>query len=133
MSCQEPGLGFEIWIDNACVLDLVDLGQTQEFEHIMSDMPGNHELRFVLKNKNSQHTSLDQHGNIIKDNCVDIQDLCFDGIQVDNIFHNLACYQHDFNGTGNTVQDKFYGVMGCNGTVTLKFSTPVYVWVLEHL
>ncbi len=126
-------MGVEIWIDDHCVLDLESLDQAHEFEHVMSDMPGDHELKFVLKNKNSDHTSVDQHGNIIKDNCLEIQDLAFDGILIENIFHNLACYQHDFNGTGNAVQDKFYGIMGCNGSVKLKFSTPVYVWVLEHL
>jgi len=45
----------------------------------------------------------------------------------------LAQYQHDFNGTGNPTIDKFYGEMGCNGTVSLKFTTPIYLWLLENM
>jgi hypothetical protein len=44
-----------------------------------------------------------------------------------------AVYTHDFNGTQQEIQDEFYSEMGCNGTVSLKFSTPIYLWLLEHM
>ena len=27
----------------------------------------------------------------------------------------------------------FFGNMGCNGYVSLKFATPIYLWLLEHM
>jgi hypothetical protein len=44
-----------------------------------------------------------------------------------------AMYTHNFNSTGPSTQDKFYGELGCNGTVTVKFNTPIYLWLLEHM
>ena len=37
----------------------------------------------------------------------------------------------EINGTQESVDDDFFGTMGCNGTVRLKFSSPVYLWLLE--
>jgi hypothetical protein len=44
-----------------------------------------------------------------------------------------ATYTHNFNGAGAETQEKFYGEIGCNGIVSLKFSTPIYLWLLEHM
>jgi hypothetical protein len=38
-----------------------------------------------------------------------------------------------FNGTSEVTEDKFYSELGCNGTVSLKFTTPMYLWLLEHM
>ena len=50
-----------------------------------------------------------------------------------NMFVEQAVYTHDFNGTSKATENKFYGELGCNGTVSLKFSTPMYLWLLEHM
>ena len=42
-------------------------------------------------------------------------------------------FQHDFNGTQPEIKDTFFGEMGCNGTVSLRFTTPIYLWLLEHM
>jgi hypothetical protein len=50
------------------------------------------------------------------------------------MFSEQAEYHHDCNGTAQQViLDKFYREMGCNGTVSLKFTTPVYLWLLENM
>ena len=59
--------------------------------------------------------------------------LAFDEIELKQIFIDHAVYTHNFNGTQTEIQDKFYGEMGCNGTVSFKFTTPVYLWLLENL
>jgi hypothetical protein len=51
---------------------------------------------------------------------------------IDHTIDQLV-YEHNANGTGPLVQDKFYGEMGCNGTVTLEFSSPTYLWLLEQM
>jgi len=126
-------LGMEIWIDDQMVLNQIAVTDNVAFCHDMPDDDGEHELRFVLKNKTNEYTTIDDAGNIIKDACLTISDLMFDEIQLGYMFTELATYTHDFNGTGKQTQDKFYGTMGCNGTVSLKFTTPVYLWLLEHI
>jgi hypothetical protein len=92
-----------------------------------------HELRLVLKNKKTEHTKIDEHGNIMADARLQITDVAFDEIRLGNMFSQQAVYTHDFNGTGKATVDKFYGELGCNGTVKLKFTTPMYLWLLEHM
>lgn len=92
-----------------------------------------HELRFVMKNKTQEHTTVDEHGSIVKDARLTISNVTFDEIPLEQIFFEQAVYTHDFNGTQAETTNKFYGEMGCNGTVSLKFSTPIYLWLLEHM
>ena len=126
-------LGLEIWLDQHKLFDKDCVDQTYQVEHEISDNDGDHELRFVLKHKQSDHTRVDLEGNILSDATVTVSDIRFDGIDCQYLTTNLAEYQHDFNGTGDPTIDKFYGEMGCNGTVSLKFTTPIYLWLLENL
>jgi hypothetical protein len=126
-------MGMEIWLDNHKLFDQDHVDHACPVEYEMSDDDGDHELRFVLKNKRSAHTQVDADGNIVSDATVIVSDIRFDDIDCQYLTVKLAEYQHDFNGTGTPTIDKFYGEMGCNGTVTLKFSTPIYLWLLENM
>jgi len=103
---------------------------TVEFDDT-DDQP--HVLEFVLSGKTIEHTKITDQGEIISDVTVRIEDIAFDDIVIDQIFSELAEYHHDFNGTQAATMDLFYGVMGCNGTVRLEFTTPVYLWLLENM
>ena len=92
-----------------------------------------HVLTFVLSGKLPEHTQITEQGEIISDVTVRIQDIAFDDIVIDQIFSELAEYNHDFNGTQPAIVDRFYGEMGCNGTVRLEFTTPIYLWLLENM
>lgn len=127
-------LGLEVWLDEACLLDLNHVTSTcLPVTLSVSDEDGDHELRFVLKNKLSRHTVVDADGNIVTDARLTIKNVTFDGIELGQIFIDNAVYTHDFNGTGTLTQQKFYGEMGCNGTAVMKFTTPMYVWMLENM
>ena len=92
-----------------------------------------HVLTFVLSGKLPEHTQITEQGEIISDVTVRIEDIAFDDIVIDQIFSELAEYHHDFNGTQPAIVDRFYGDMGCNGTVRLEFTTPIYLWLLENM
>ena len=127
-------LGFEAWIDQRKFLDVDHVKETQKITVELDDQDGvEHELRLVLKNKTAEHTQVDEHGNIISDARLLIKDLAFDEITLGHMLVEQCVYTHDFNGNGNPTQDKFYGELGCNGTVSLKFATPMYLWLLEHM
>jgi hypothetical protein len=142
---QTTKLGFKISATQA-VLDLQLLldGQVQwqgcpgtdvqeitvEFDDVEDE---SHVLEFVLSGKIPEHTRITEQGEITSDVTVRIQDISFDDIEIDQIVSELAEYHHDFNGTQSAVIERFYGEMGCNGTVRLEFTTPVYLWLLENL
>jgi hypothetical protein len=126
-------VGMEIWLDNHKLFDQDHVDHACPVEYQMSDDDGDHELRFVLKNKQSDHTQVDAEGNIVSDATVMVSDIQFDDIDYRYLTVKLARYYHDFNGTGKPTIDRFYGEMGCNGTVSLKFTTPIYLWLLENM
>lgn len=126
-------LGMEVWLDSDKIFDQDHVSQEETVKHDLSDQAGEHVLRFVLKNKLRKHTQLDADKNIIKDARIRIDDITFEDIDVKQLVIDHAEYQHNFNGHGADTTDQFYGEMGCNGTVTLKFSTPIYLWLLEKM
>lgn len=125
-------LGLEIWIDDQKLFDQAHVQEHHRFSTDLSD-DGEHELRLVLKNKLPEHTQVDADNTIISDARISVSNIEFDGIALNQIVSNLAEYQHNFNGTGELSVHKFYSEMGCNGTVSLKFTTPIYLWLLEHM
>jgi hypothetical protein len=129
---SSAALGFEAWVNDQKFFDSNHVQARQPIVIEIADNDGEHELRFVLKNKTSDHTQVDETGNIVADAMLIVTDLAFDEIQLGHMVTEQAVYTHDFNGTKQLIQDKFYSEMGCNGIVSLKFSTPIYLWLLEH-
>ena len=126
-------LGIEVWLNDLKLLDLNHVPETLNFCHEISDADQDYVLKFQLKNKTAAHTEIDSENRIVKDACVTVTNLQFAGIPMGQVFFDLAVYEHDYNGTGTLTQEKFYGQMGCNGTVSLAFCTPIYMWLLEHM
>lgn len=130
---SSAALGFEAWIDNHKFFDADHVQARQQIIVEILEDDRDHELRFVMKNKTSDHTKVDSNGNITADARLIVTDLSFDNIPLGHIVTEQAVYTHDFNGTSAITQDQFYHEIGCNGTVSLKFSTPVYLWLLENM
>ena len=126
-------LGLLIRLNNIIVFDSDHVQETVTFTYDTEDEEGEHVLEFVMKNKTADHTKIDTDGNIVKDARIIISNLEFDAIDLTQVFISHAVYTHDFNGTKNKTQEKFYGEMGCNGIVSFKFNSPVYLWLLEHM
>jgi hypothetical protein len=127
-------IGFDVLLDEHIVFTTEHVAKpttvTIDFD---DDNDGEHELKFVLKNKTQEHTKIDEQGNIISDVMLSIGNLTFDDIKLGHIFIEQAVYHHDFNGSQDLFEDTFYGDMGCNGYVSLKFTTPIYLWLLENM
>lgn len=127
-------LGVEIWVNDLRVFDSEALAQPTKFTHSVQLAENQeHELKIQLKNKSAQHTKVDANGNIVQDSAVQIKNITFDDIPLGQIVSQNSVYRHDFNGNGPSTEDKFYDTMGCNGTVTMKFTSPMYLWLLEHI
>ena len=126
-------LGLEIRLDSNTIFKSDHVRETINFVYDLINEDGVHQLEFLMQNKAIKDTVLDENNNIVKDARLIISNLTFDEIALNQLFVDQAVYTHDFNGTQSRIQTKFYGEMGCNGTVQLDFTTPVYLWLLEHM
>ena len=132
-SDSECPLGIQVWLDNSLLLDHRHVKQKIAFVHDMSDDDGKHQLRIVISGKTSDHTQIDDNGNIIKDATLQISAVTIDGIDVNQLFSEKCVYTHDFNGTQPEIKNTFYGTAGCNGIILFEFTTPIYLWLLENI
>jgi len=126
-------LAFDAVLDDVVVFSTDHVTAPKFVSIAVSDDDSEHELKFVLKNKLSTHTKIDDQGNIVKDAVLTIANVTFDDIKLGHMFDKLAVYHHDHNGTTPAGQHRFYGDMGCNGHVSLKFTSPIYLWLLENM
>jgi len=126
-------LGLRVVLDQVTIFENAHVTETVQLHHEMSDADGEHELTFELFGKTPDHTKITETGEIVSDALLAVNNISLDGIDLDQIVQSLAVYHHDFNGSQAPLNDQFYGTMGCNGTVSLKFTTPIYLWLLENM
>lgn len=126
-------IGLEIWFDNDQIFNVEHLDRGVDLNQTFLDDGSEHEFRFIMKNKTQDMTQIDEAGNIVKDACLTISDAAFDEIKLGHVFFEQVKYCHDFNGTQDLTETQCFGQLGCNGTVSLRFSTPIYTWLLEHM
>jgi hypothetical protein len=126
-------LGLRVVLDQVTIYENAHVTDTVQLQHKISDADGEHELTFELFGKQPEHTKITETGEIVSDALLEFSNVSLDDIDFDQIFQSLAVYHHDFNGSQAPADHKFFGSMGCNGTVTLKFTTPIYLWLLENM
>lgn len=125
-------LSLLIHLDNQ-QLESMLIAQPTDVVYDLELEDGDHELCLTLQGKTAAHTVIDAQGHIIKDAMLQFSNVEMDNINIDNIVQELAVYTHDFNGSGALTQDRFFHAQGCNGTVSLKFASPFYLWLLENM
>ena len=130
---NDIALGLRVLLDQVIIFETAHVTETVQLKHEISDADGEHELIFELFGKLPGHTKISETGEIISDALLEIRNIALDDIDLDQIVQSLAVYHHDVNGTQAPADHKFFGSIGCNGTVTLKFTTPVYLWLLENM
>jgi hypothetical protein len=126
-------LAAEVWFDDQLTVAVDHVTELIPVSVAVSDDDGDHELKIVLKNKTANDTTIDSEGNIVLDSCLTVDNFKFDGIEVDQLVSEQSVYRHSFNTDSAATDHRFYWSMGCNGTVSLKFTTPIYIWLLEHM
>ena len=127
-------LGFEILLNNKSVYKCEHVRESCQIAFDINDKDGvAHALQFVMLGKTAEHTKVDDDGTITSDAMLTINNIMVDDIDMNLLHNEKSEYVHDFNGTQSEIKDKFYGNMGCNGTITFEFTTPFYLWLLEHM
>ena len=127
-------LGFEVLFNGKSAFKIDHVTETCQIVFDINDEDNAiQKLQFVMTGKTTEHTTVDDQGTITSDAMLTISNVIIDDIDISLLLNDKSKYTHNFNGTQPAVEDKFYGVMGCNGTVTFEFTTPFYLWLLEHM
>jgi len=127
-------LGFEVLLNDQSVFRLQQVSEQCRVSIDIEDQDGaTQTLKFVMSGKTTEHTKVDDQGNITHDAVLTISNPIIDDIDIGQLLTEQSEYTHDFNGTQDSVKDKFFGAMGCNGTVLFEFTTPFYLWLLENM
>lgn len=125
-------VGAEVWVNDQQILDVNRVTKTININHRVNTASEKNVLTYLMKNKTPFHTQIDSNHNIIKDSCLLISNLIIDDFEVGQQLRELSIYTHTHNNTSDQVQAQFYDVMGCNGTVRMKFYVPVYDWLANQ-
>jgi hypothetical protein len=126
-------LTVELLIDNQSFYTNKVISGTHSLSHEVDLDDGDHTFDIVLSGKDAKHTKIDESGNIVSDVLIKIVNIALDDINIDRVMSEQAVYTHDSNGTTELTAHKFYGPMGCNGTVRLNFTSPFYLWLLSNM
>jgi len=127
-------LSFEVFWDGVSQTHCFHIRETEHVEIELDDtLEAEHNLEIVMSGKTQDHTKLDEQGRIVQDALLKISDISVDGMNISELLPQFSVYIHDNNGNSKQIQQPFYGSMGCNGKVSFKFTTPYYLWLLEHM
>jgi hypothetical protein len=129
-----PGLTVSVIINDHVLYRGDPQGSTVTISHDIQDTGlSEHRLTITLADKTEAHCEVNDRGDIVKDTVCTLHSIMIDDIDVTYIMRHISRYQHDFNGTGQPTEQPLMGTMGCNGTVTFDFTSPVYLWILENM
>jgi hypothetical protein len=129
-----PGLTVSVMLDHHVLYRGDPAGSTVTVCHDIEDTDlSEHRLVIELADKMEAHCEVNEHGDIVKDTVVALHSIIFDDVDITDVMRRISRYQHDFNGTDQPTEQPLMGTMGCNGTVTFDFTSPVYLWILENM
>jgi hypothetical protein len=130
----ESPVGLEVWFDHKVIVDDDKFIKSSTVDiNFDDDNESAHFLKIILKNKTTQHTKINEHGEIVSDSLITISDIKLDDIDIKKVFLDKSWYYHAFNSDAEPIKDYFFGDMGCNGNVEFVFTSPAYIWLLENL
>ena len=126
-------INLKILLDDKIMFDR-NIVSEEKIQFDVNDDNSDHIMNFVISGKTDEHSIRDADGKILNSTEILITNIAFNDVDISNIIMaNPLKYNHNFNGNGDNIEDKFYDIAGCNGTIELKFSTPIYLWILENM
>ena len=112
-----------------------------EFEHELEE-GNNYNLIIKRSGKSKNQTVINEKGDILKDQLLNIQNIEIDEIDIGGlVFEGMYTPEYpepwasQQRSAGAELQEEFKNVtqMGHNGTWSFKFESPFYMWLLENL
>ena len=136
-SVPNKPLNFRIELDGNVIYETDGTEETVvNVLHNFVEDNDDHILNFYLSGKKDHHTVLDSDGTVVESAQVILSNIKFDEINLTEMLlsnDGLMTYTHDRNGGTAEITQVFDPIMGFNGVATLKFKTPIYLWLLEYM
>lgn len=130
---------YTVWVDDQKYADAMIGGHSNEVEFVEFDAEltqGPHEFKIRLENKSDRDVEKDGHGTIINDLLLNVESIEIDGIDLGQLKWEASEFRADhekiINGE-NMTHLKNCVNMGWNGTYSIKFDSPFYLWLLENM
>jgi len=123
-------------IESGEVVEKAESGDEKIITFSKELIEGDHVLQIRLVDKQNHHTPVDENGNILADQLLNIKQIEIDEIELDYLFYQLGKYHKQINGSADYESEPLpdsYKNLGWNGEWRLKFSVPTYMWFLENL
>ena len=126
---------FSVWLDDHVVTQSEIASSAEQivsFERKVNEGP--HELKIRLENKADADTVI-ENGEVVKDMLLNIDDITIDDISLGNLLWSAEYILDKKRIYKGQEIDHLDGCvnLGWNGTYTLKFTSPFYIWLLEKL
>jgi len=130
--CTEIRL--EVYVNDTNIFQTTAQQKIQTIIYDIDESPADHELKLVMSGKTSDHTMINDNGQITSDIFFIVNRLEFEELDMKEMFcqGRRSRHRHNFNSTQPEFDDEFYGNLGCNGIVTIPFSTPIYLWLANN-
>lgn len=125
-------LGVRVYFDNNCIFETDYVRETIKINHSFVDDVGPHSFRVEMFGKSAEHTKLIDD-KIVKDVLINVTHISIEDIDLTKLLWNKGVYRHSFNSSREPVDNKFFGSMGCNGSFSLTFESPFFIWMLENM
>ena len=126
----------KVAINNNILLD-TQLEEKLDFKQTVELSEGkSYQLTFTLYDKTDNDTEILEDGTIKQDTLVTLSQLQLENVDLTDtmsLHNDIFYYEHDTNGTAQLEKHTLYNTLGCNGTATINFTTPFYIWSLENL
>ena len=121
----------------------ISVGGTEYIHSTLSANDAVEYLDIAFLNKTVQDTRLDTNGNIVKDLLLNIESIEIDDIDISNLKWSASVYAPLYptsykQQVVSTGQELITEVKNCvnlgwNGTWSLPFASPFYIWLLENI
>ena len=129
-------LNLVVLLDDNTIFETKTDRPEYKISHNVCSVKAEHSLKFVMSKKTDNHTIYNNNNEIISTAQISIRDISFNDTIISDLFSldtNLMTYTHNNNGYTSKIVESINSTMGCNGVAELKFSTPIHLWILDHM
>jgi hypothetical protein len=127
---------FSIWLDDNVIIQTEISSESQQSHKFTRTIDeGEHTLSIRLENKFLSDTQI-VNGEVTNDMLLNINNITIDDISLGELLWSESIFlldkPHEYQGDKITHLDNCVN-LGWNGSYTLTFSSPYYIWLLEKL
>lgn len=135
INVPETPLTFKISLDDKNVYDINTTEASYDIGFAVPDDGKDHSIKFILDGKTDDHTKF-VDDTVVESAQIEIKNITIEDINIsDVLYHNtdIIKYTHNSNGYSDEITMAFDSIMAFNGVAEFKFTTPIYIWILENM